>query len=88
MRLIPASAYGGARDELEQRQAEVARALEVAERDAAALVVPSSPLIKGLSKDWETLPVTRRRDMLALVIERVEVAPAEPRAAVRVLPRV
>lgn len=86
--LVPASAYAGARDELEQRQAEVAAALEVAERDAAAMVVPSAPLIKGLARDWDTLPVARRRDMLALLIERVEVVPAKPRAVVRVLPRV
>lgn len=83
--VVPASAYAGARREIEAELEQAHARL----RDAAddqALGVLSAPVAAELVADWDVLPVQRRRELLRRIIKHVEVTPGRPRAAFRVVP--
>lgn len=82
--VIPESAYAAARDEI----VEAKRVL--AERHARAVLATKAtdprPVAADLLRDWPTLHVAERREILRQLITRVDVAPGRPRARVRVVP--
>lgn len=73
---VPESVVASTRDGLLIDRDEAQRLLEKAE---AALAEPQPPrLPAGLLADWESLPVRRRRDILAAFLLAVKVFPKEP----------
>jgi site-specific DNA recombinase len=79
--------YQTERKRLVERRDELAGRLDQLRVEADWLTGPAVTMARGLVADWDTLPVKRRRDMLAMLIRRVEVRPGVRGAQdVRVVP--
>lgn len=87
--LIPNTAYVAARDELTaERGAAEGRRVD-AETRQRATTRPGAPIARAILADWDILPVRTRRDLLAQVIERVEIRRGDARndVSVAIVPR-
>ncbi|GAA2773074.1 recombinase family protein [Saccharopolyspora taberi] len=92
---VPEPAYDAARDELMTERGAAERRVAVAEQHTTPPGPPPDELARDLLGTWDLLPVLRRREMLAQLIDRVEITPGEPnsagrgrrRAAIRVVPK-
>lgn len=84
------SEYDQTRAELLIEQQAAAERLALAEQQAAAEESePAHVVARGLLEEWDTLPVTRRRDLLSRLIRKVRVTPPEQRyglAGISIIP--
>lgn len=81
--LVPDRAYAVARDELEADRGRAADRLE-ALGEEAQVRPPDRATVRGLLRDWDVLPVLRRRALLGEVLTvRVERVDGRSRATVR-----
>lgn len=67
--------YDVQRDRLDLRRTELEKLLAEMRTDLGRLGGPSVTVVRALLAEWTTLPVRRRRDMLATLIRHVEVRP-------------
>lgn len=84
--VIPESAYLTLRAEAEQRRAQHAGRLELAEADALSGPNPQQQAT-DLLRDWDELNVALRRGALRSLIARIEVTTGRPKGTVAIVPR-
>ena len=79
---IPQETYERLRDELQVQK----KALESAVIAAQGTAVKDSEVVDTV-RNWGSIDVGARRDLLSRLIEYVEVKPGRPRAVIQIVPR-
>lgn len=80
--VVAEDVYVAARDEITAER----DGLERRRHQMLSASVTVLPAVPDLLRDWDILPVLRRREMLRRLIDRVEVLPGRPAAKVRIVP--
>ena len=70
---MPAAVYEQSRSDLLAKRAEAEATLSAAAETETLNAGDYLPVVSGLLREWDTLPASRRRDLLAKVIARIVV---------------